>query len=90
VASTANTTVNREDFGLSWNAALETDGLMVGKDVTIPLDIQAIRTSRSIAGRRRATSGSGRPTAHTLWAEVAQRILTLQRDDERMKGPCDG
>jgi polyisoprenoid-binding protein YceI len=44
-AFTANTTVNREDFGLTWNAALETGGLMVGKDVKISLDIQTVRKS---------------------------------------------
>ena len=30
----------REDFGLTWNAALETGGVLVGKDVTITLDLQ--------------------------------------------------
>ena len=38
--ATAKTVVNREDFGLTWNAALETGGVLVGKDVTIELDLQ--------------------------------------------------
>lgn len=38
--ASATTTVNREDFGLTWNAALETGGVLVGKDVTINLDLQ--------------------------------------------------
>ena len=38
--ATAKTVVNREDFGLTWNAALETGGVLVGKDVTIMLDLQ--------------------------------------------------
>ncbi|WP_308491392.1 YceI family protein [Microbacterium terrisoli] len=38
--ATAKTVVNREDFGLVWNAALETGGVLVGKDVTIELDLQ--------------------------------------------------
>ncbi|WP_292834794.1 YceI family protein [Microbacterium sp.] len=38
---TAKTVINREDFGLVWNAALETGGVLVGKDVTITLDVQA-------------------------------------------------
>ena len=37
---TAKTVINREDFGLTWNAALETGGVLVGKDVTIELDLQ--------------------------------------------------
>ena len=38
--ATAKTVINREDFGLTWNAALETGGVLVGKDVTITLDLQ--------------------------------------------------
>ena len=36
----AETTISRKDFGLTWNAALETGGVLVGKDVTITLDLQ--------------------------------------------------
>ncbi|KAJ1683960.1 hypothetical protein LUZ63_020827 [Rhynchospora breviuscula] len=38
--ATAKAVINREDFGLTWNAALETGGVLVGKDVTIELDLQ--------------------------------------------------
>ncbi|MFV0373875.1 YceI family protein [Microbacterium sp.] len=38
--ATATTVVDREEFGLTWNAALETGGVLVGKDVTITLDLQ--------------------------------------------------
>jgi polyisoprenoid-binding protein YceI len=38
----ATVTVNRKDFGLTWNAALETGGFLVGDDVRIALSIQAI------------------------------------------------
>ena len=38
--ASAKTVINREDFGLTWNAALETGGVLVGKDVTITLDLQ--------------------------------------------------
>ena len=38
--ATATGVINREDFGLTWNAALETGGVLVGKDVTITLDLQ--------------------------------------------------
>ncbi len=33
--------INRKDFGLNWNAALETGGFLVGDDVKISLSIQA-------------------------------------------------
>jgi len=35
-------TINRKDYGLLWNAALETGGFLVGDDVTINLSIQAV------------------------------------------------
>ncbi|MDN3311854.1 YceI family protein [Microbacterium oryzae] len=38
--ATAVASINREDFGLTWNAALETGGVLVGKDVKITLDLQ--------------------------------------------------
>ncbi len=38
--ATAKTVIDRETFGLTWNAALETGGVLVGKDVTIELDLQ--------------------------------------------------
>jgi polyisoprenoid-binding protein YceI len=43
VGFAATTEVNREDFGLTWNAALETGGVLVGKTVKIHLDIEAIK-----------------------------------------------
>lgn len=38
----AETTINRKDFGLTWNAALETGGFLVGDDVKVTLVIQAV------------------------------------------------
>lgn len=37
---TAETTINRKDFGLTWNAALETGGVVVSDEVKINLEIQ--------------------------------------------------
>ena len=37
----ATTTINRKDFGIEWNAPLETGGVIVGDKVTIELDIEA-------------------------------------------------
>ena len=39
---TATAKVKREDFGLNWNAALETGGFLLGSEVTIVLDFQAV------------------------------------------------
>jgi polyisoprenoid-binding protein YceI len=38
----AEFTINRKDYGLMWNAALETGGFLVGDEVKIGLSVQAI------------------------------------------------
>ena len=43
VAISAHTKINRKDFGLVWNAALETGGILVGEEVTITLEAQFIK-----------------------------------------------
>jgi polyisoprenoid-binding protein YceI len=40
---TATGKLNRKDFGLTWNAALETGGLLVGDEVKITLEMELIR-----------------------------------------------
>lgn len=42
----ATTTINRHDFGVSWNASLEKDGVVVGNRVKITIDAEAILESR--------------------------------------------
>jgi polyisoprenoid-binding protein YceI len=42
VAISANTKINRKDFGLIWNTALETGGILVGDDVTITLEAEFV------------------------------------------------
>ncbi len=39
----ATTKVNRKDFGLTWNVALETGGVVVGDEIKISIDIEATR-----------------------------------------------
>jgi polyisoprenoid-binding protein YceI len=39
----AVTEINRKDFGVEWNAVLETGGVAVGEKVKIELDIQAVK-----------------------------------------------
>jgi polyisoprenoid-binding protein YceI len=45
IGATATAKLSRKDFGLTWNAALETGGVLVGDDVKITIDIEAIRQS---------------------------------------------
>ncbi len=41
LSATAN--INRKDFGLVWNAPLETGGVLVGDEVAITLDVEFIK-----------------------------------------------
>ncbi len=43
IGFSAETEINRKDFGLEWNVALETGGVLVGEKVKIQLDIQAVQ-----------------------------------------------
>jgi polyisoprenoid-binding protein YceI len=42
IAFSARTHLNRRDFGLEWNQALETGGVLVGERVDLELNIQAV------------------------------------------------
>jgi polyisoprenoid-binding protein YceI len=42
-AFTAETKIDRKDYGLTWNKTLDTGGLVVGDDVRIELEIEGIR-----------------------------------------------
>ncbi|MEJ7900704.1 MAG: YceI family protein [Thermomicrobiales bacterium] len=41
ISYTAHAKINRKDFGLSWNSALESGGVLVGEDVKIAIEIEA-------------------------------------------------
>jgi len=43
VGGTASTKINRKDFGLTWNKAIETGGVVVGDEVEITIDIELVR-----------------------------------------------
>lgn len=45
---TATTQISRKDFGLEWNAALESGGVLVGDKVTIELDVQAVLQTEAV------------------------------------------
>lgn len=40
---TGTTKVNREDWGLTWNVALEAGGLLVSKDIKIEIDLEIVK-----------------------------------------------
>ena len=44
-AFSATTKIDRRDFGLEWNQALETGGVLVGNDIKISLEVQAVKAA---------------------------------------------
>jgi polyisoprenoid-binding protein YceI len=40
-----STKINREDWGLNWNAALETGGWLVGKEVQIDIELELVQVA---------------------------------------------
>ena len=43
IGASATTKINRKDFGLGFNVALEAGGVLVGEEIKISIDIEAIR-----------------------------------------------
>ncbi len=50
VGFTATASLNRRDFGLTWNQALETGGVLVADKVDVEIELQAIRQAAAQAG----------------------------------------
>lgn len=49
IAFEAKVAISRGDFGLRWNQALETGGVLVGDKIEIGLDVQAVRAASAVA-----------------------------------------
>jgi polyisoprenoid-binding protein YceI len=45
-AATATTKINRQDFGVKWNATLDNGGVVVGDDVSITIDLEMIKKDK--------------------------------------------
>jgi polyisoprenoid-binding protein YceI len=49
IGASAKGKISRKDFGLTWSAPLETGGLLVGDDVKLEFDIEAIKAQTAAA-----------------------------------------
>jgi polyisoprenoid-binding protein YceI len=49
IGASASTKIKRSHFGLAWNAALETGGMLIGDDLKIELEVSAIRSESAAA-----------------------------------------
>jgi polyisoprenoid-binding protein YceI len=50
LAATAATKINRQDYGVKWNAKLDNGGVVVGDDVNITLDVEMIQKPAAKSG----------------------------------------
>jgi polyisoprenoid-binding protein YceI len=50
--ASATARINRKDFGLTWNAALEAGGVLVGDEVKITLDVELVQKAAPAAGEK--------------------------------------
>jgi len=44
----AKTTINRTDWGLTWNQALETGGILVGDKITIEIELEIVKQAEEV------------------------------------------
>jgi len=44
-AFSASAEIDREDFGVTWNQALETGGFLVGKTIKVEIEVEAVRAA---------------------------------------------
>jgi polyisoprenoid-binding protein YceI len=63
IGATATARINRSDFSLTWNRAIETGGVVVGDEVSITLDVEIVRKADAIDPRltRVRRNGSAQP-----------------------------
>ena len=50
IAASATTKINRQDYGVKWNAKLDNGGAVVGDDVNITIDVEMIQKSAAKSG----------------------------------------
>ena len=51
VGFTARATIDRRDFGLNWNQALEAGGVLVGEKVEVSIEVEAVLRAESPSGQ---------------------------------------
>src|SRR5690606_15131049 len=71
----ASASINREDWGITWNMALEAGGLLVSKEIRLELELETVRERGALAGSDR---GSCR-----LWGSRRASLRCAQRSTAR-------
>jgi polyisoprenoid-binding protein YceI len=52
VGATARTKINRKDFGVNWSQSLDTGGAVVGDEVDITIDIEAVKKAAKVEAKK--------------------------------------
>jgi polyisoprenoid-binding protein YceI len=52
VGATARTKINRKDFGVNWSQNLDTGGAVVGDEVDITIDIEAVKKAAKVEAKK--------------------------------------
>jgi polyisoprenoid-binding protein YceI len=61
--ASATTKLNRNDFGLTWNKALETGGVVVGEEVNVTIDLELLKKAPAAAPAAAAPAAPAAPAA---------------------------
>jgi polyisoprenoid-binding protein YceI len=56
IGATATTTINRKDFGITWNRAIETGGFVVSDEVAVTIDAELTPAAAQPAQRSANTA----------------------------------
>lgn len=64
--ASASTTINRKDFGLVWNRALESGGVVVGEEVKITLEIEMGRKAAPAPAPGKSSGAAGKNSPAVL------------------------
>jgi polyisoprenoid-binding protein YceI len=60
IGATATTTISRKDFGITWNRAIETGGVVVSDEVAITIDAELTQAAAQPAQQRSANTAPSR------------------------------
>jgi len=72
IGGMATTKINRKDFGLAWNKALETGGVVVGDEATITIDTELTQ--------QQAAAAAPAPTASGMMQKAADKAVDKAMD----------
>ena len=72
IGTAATTKISRKEFGLTWNAALETGGVLMGDEVTITMEVEFVKARLRDPVRCPASLGAPDGREHDFVATIAE------------------